>query len=409
MSGLQTGAGNLALWLHLRRTGGDASAQSPLLAAPEGTGPLLLVHLEPGIEDPPALLPVLLALRAARKNLRILVLGGTGTAELLPQGAVRAAAVTDHLSATLAMDALSPAALLVLGEDLPAALIATASSRGTPIILAEARLAGRVRRGFWKDSLTRSLFARIDHILAPDQPSATLARKSGGRRDAVEVTGPVTETRTPLRGNEAERMVMSQLLRQRDVWLASAPTLPETTAVLEAHQSLLNYSHRSLLILAGLPSDAIEGIVAQAEELGMAAVLRSDIDDPCADDQILIAEETDELGLWYRLSPVCFMGGTMAAGDGMPPRHPFEPAALGSAIIHGPLPGPHDAEWAQLDGAGAARRVADTEGLKKAISDLTAADQAAVLAQNAWSVSTGGAAVVRQIAAIILDSMVVEK
>ena len=44
-------------------------------------------------------------------------------------------------------------------------------------------------------------------------------------------------------------------------------------------------------------------------------------------------------------------------------------------------------------------------GLTKAVTDLSAADQAAMLAGNAWAVSTGGAAVLRRIADTVIDAM----
>ena len=65
----------------------------------------------------------------------------------------------------------------------------------------------------------------------------------------------------------------------------------------------------------------------------------------------------------------------------------------------------HSAEWTQLDGANAARMVTDAAGLARAVADLTAADQAAILAGNAWAVSTGGAAVLRRIADTVLNAM----
>lgn len=406
MAPLHDSAGNLALWLHLRKSL-PASDQIRLPDADQlpGPGPLLLVHLEPGQDDPAALGPVLQALRASRTDLRILISGGGTSTDGLPRGTLRIGPLRDVAAVAQMTALLEPAALLILGDDLPAALISGFAGRGAPIIMAEARLVGHSRRGFWASSLTRSLVSRIDHILAPDQPSATLARNLGGRRAAIAVTGPVTDIHAPLRGNEPERLVMAQLLRERHIWLAAAPTVPEADAAIAAHHEVLQYNHRAMLILAGVSGDIIPDLIAKAAEMGMAAVLRSDDEDPCADDQILIAEDDDELGLWYRLAPVCFMGGTLIDGQGIPARHPFEPAALGSAIVHGPLPGPYEAEWAQLDGAGAARAVNDAEGLLQALIDLSSAEQAAILAQNAWGVSTGGAAVVRHISATILGAI----
>ncbi|WP_262983261.1 hypothetical protein [Paracoccus mutanolyticus] len=33
---------------------------------------------------------------------------------------------------------------------------------------------------------------------------------------------------------------------------------------------------------------------------------------------MLIAEDSYEMGLWYRLAPVCFMGGTLFEGPSLP-------------------------------------------------------------------------------------------
>ncbi len=303
------------------------------------------------------------------------------------------------------IEALAPRALLLMGDQLPSALITGMAERGLPMILSEARLSAYARSGLWRGAINRGLMARITHVLAPDLTAGAAARQLGASADRVELTGPVTETLPPLSANEAERRALAQIMGGRHIWLAAAPTLPEARAALAAHQAALQHNHRALLILADLPDAIVPGILAEVESLGLAAVLRSEDQDPEPDDHVLIAEDGYEMGLWYRLAPVCFMGGTLLAGDGATPRHPFEPAALGSAIIHGPLTEAHSAEWTQLDGASAARMVADPAGLSRAVADLSAADQAAMLAGNAWAVSTGGAAVLRRIADTVIDAM----
>ena len=97
-------------------------------------------------------------------------------------------------------------------------------------------------------------------------------------------------------------------------------------------------------------------------------------EDPGPDVQVLVAGDTAELGLWYRLAPVTYLGGTLV-GTGSP-RHPFEPASLGSAIIHGPATATHAAEWLALDRARGARAVTSAAALRVAVEDLTAPDQA---------------------------------
>ncbi|WP_104493613.1 3-deoxy-D-manno-octulosonic acid transferase [Paracoccus denitrificans] len=398
---------SLALWLHLRRRAALASGPVEPVDAPQGEGPLVMLHLSEQADEPGQSVALVKALLARRPGLRFAFSGATLPPEALPAGlrAVTLPDLGDPAAAREVIRALQPRALLVLGDQLPASLISGMAERRLPIILGEARLVAYTRRGSWRGAVNRGLIGRITRVLAPDPTAAAAARQLGAPPDRIELTGPITETRPPLVANEAERRALAQILAGRHTWLAACPTLPEARLALVAHQAALHHNHRALLILAGLPPETIPGIRAEVEALGLAAVLRSDDEDPSPDDHVLIAEDTHEMGLWYRLAPVCFMGGTLLSGPGLAARHPFEPAALGSAIIHGPITEAHGPEWVQLDGASAARLVADAAGLTRAVEDLSAPDQAAMLAGNAWSVSTGGAAVLRRIAEIVVEAM----
>lgn len=398
---------SLALWLHLRRRAALAGPAAEPFAAPPGEGPLLIVHLSERAEEPPPLAALLRAMLGLRPGLRFVFTGTPPSPGTLPRdlAAVALPRPADPVAARALIQALTPQALLILGDQLPASLITAAADTGLPVILAEARLVAYTRRGSWRGAINRGLMGRITRILAPDLTAGAAARQLGARPEQIELTGPVTETRPPLAANEAERRALAHILAGRHIWLAASPTLPEARAALAAHQATLHHNHRALLILAGLSPGLLPEILAEVETLGLAAVLRSEDDDPASDDHVLIAEEDHEMGLWYRLAPVCFMGGTLLPGPGAAPRHPFEPAALGSAIIHGPLTEAHAPEWVQLDGASAARLVTDAAGLSRAVADLSAPDQAAMLAGNAWSVSTGGAAVLRRIADTVIEAM----
>ncbi|MDS9466296.1 glycosyltransferase N-terminal domain-containing protein [Paracoccus sp. MBLB3053] len=398
---------SLALWLHLKRraTRGPIAPQD--FAQPPGAGPLLFVHVSESGDVLPQAEALIRTLHALRPGTRFVFTGAAPSAAALPSAmrAVRHKLPEDGAGAESLIAALNPVALLIVGDQLPAAMITTMAREGRPVLLSEARLAAHGGGGFWRGMVNRGLISQISHIMAPDPTAGAAAQQLGADPDRIEMTGPVTETLPPPAVNEAERGALAQILRGRHIWMAAAPSMSEIRSILVAHQSALHHNHRALLILAGLPEAAIPEIRAEAEALGLAAVLRSEDDDPQSDDHVLIAEDPYEMGLWYRLASVCFMGGTLSPGRALAPRHPFEPAALGSAIIHGPLPGPFSAEWAQLDGSSAARLVLDGEALSRAVADLSAPDQAAMLAGNAWSVSTGGAAVLRRIADTVIAAM----
>src|SRR5260370_9425762 len=49
--------------------------------------------------------------------------------------------------------------------------------------------------------------------------------------------------------------------------------------------------------------------------------------------QIYLADTLGELGLFYRLARIAFIGGSLVAKGG---HNPFEAARLGCAVLHGP-------------------------------------------------------------------------
>ena len=376
------GLGRLGLWWQRRRAAAQDSAPVPEI--PQGSGPLLLVQIAP--EARAAFGQVQRRLMRSRPDLRILDVGDPAPA------------------AAEALMQAGPAALLLLGSDLPAPLIMAASRRDLPIILAEARLAPEDAGWTLRASARRELLRQMRAILVTDRASQFIALRMGADRSRVAMTGPVAEIRDPLPCSEAERSVMAQLLRGRHAWLAASVPPDEEDAVLTAHHAALAQSHRALLFLAPRDPDRIAPLAQAIETSGLVVARRSWDEDPTDDVQVMLTDGPTEMGLWYRLAPVTYLGGTLS-GDDTAARHPFEPAALGSAIVHGPHTDRHATEWQQLGGAGAARQVGSAADLAAVIAELSQPDLVATLASNAWTVSTGGADVTMRICAPVLDAI----
>ena len=121
---------------------------------------------------------------------------------------------------------------------------------------------------------------------------------------------------------------------------------------------------------------------------------------PDENTQVFVAENPGELGLWYRLAPLSFLGGSLVPGHGG--HDPFEAATLGSAILTGPTSGGIGA-YTRLVEAGAARIVRDTDSLAAAVSNLIAPDQAAAMAHAGWDVISAGAALADAVVAELGD------
>jgi 3-deoxy-D-manno-octulosonic-acid transferase len=280
--------------------------------------------------------------------------------------------------------------LMSEGELLPAALH-DAGRRRIPVVMAEARAPHLPRgRDGWYPGLMRASIRGLRHVFALDAASSRAYLRAGLPEAAVEVTGRLEVVSAALPCLEAERAALVGLLRSRPVWLAAALPPAEEAAVIGAHRAALRMAHRLLLILVPEdPARAAPLAARLAEEEDWVVAERAADREPEPDVEVFVADSPAELGLWYRLAPVTFLGGSLS-GEGCL-RDPMEPAALGSAILHGPRAGVHGAAFGRLGAARAARAVAGPRDLAEALSDLLAPDRAARLAQAAWDVASEGA------------------
>jgi 3-deoxy-D-manno-octulosonic-acid transferase len=95
-----------------------------------------------------------------------------------------------------------------------------------------------------------------------------------------------------------------------------------------------------------------------------------------------------ELGLFYRLAPVAFIGRSLAKGGG---QNPLEAATLGTALVAGPSTGNFADIYARLAAAGGVRTVSDAAGLAATLGQLLADPVArAACAAAATAVAAAG-------------------
>jgi 3-deoxy-D-manno-octulosonic-acid transferase len=241
-------------------------------------------------------------------------------------------------------------------------------------------------------------------VLTVDDVSARAFRKAGATPSAVEVTGKLEEESAALPYLEAERDSLARQLATRPVWLAAALPESEEAAVIAAHRAALRLAHRLLLIVVPLDPARVEPLAQRMEkDEGWTVALRADEQEPDSETEVYIADSMNEFGLWYRLAPITYLGGSLA-GNGCI-RDPLEPAALGSAILYGPRPGAYGATFGRLGAARAARAVGSATDLAEALGDLLSPDRAARLAQAAWAVASDGAEVTERVVGMIRKIM----
>jgi 3-deoxy-D-manno-octulosonic-acid transferase len=127
--------------------------------------------------------------------------------------------------------------------------------------------------------------------------------------------------------------------------------------------------------------------------------LRSKGELPSPQTEVYVADTLGELGLFYRLAPVVFVGGSLVNHGG---QNPIEPIKLGAAVLHGPHVGNFAEVYRALDDAGGARLAADGEALVKLmggwLEDVSARQRAS--AAGAVVIDKLGGALDRTMAAL---------
>ena len=181
------------------------------------------------------------------------------------------------------------------------------------------------------------------------------------------------------------------MTRGRPVVVAASTHQGEEEILLNAHQTLARDFPSLLTVIVPRHPDRGEAIARTVIASGAQAARRSLEQLPTASTSIYVADTIGEMGLFYRLAPIVFMGGSLVPHGG---QNPIEAIKLDAAIVHGPhvfnFPDVYDA----LDRAGGACRVDDGDTLTKQLGHLlkdSAARDAAATAGSQVVEKLGGA------------------
>lgn len=289
--------------------------------------------------------------------------------------------------------------------DIRPVLLSHAHRRQVPLYLVDAvdtRLSGLGWR--WLPNGHRTAFKLFDEIIARDGMTRDMLRnKLGVPEMRVSVGGPLWQGSRPMPCNAKEREELSKLLLGRPVWLGAHLAQDEIAAVLSAHMDVVRMSHRTVLILSLAHSEDAEFARDALDASELRYIDWSQGDVPNETTQVILADDADDVGLWYRLAPISFMGSSLVPGTfGSDPN---EPAAHGSAILYGPNVRHYLETYSRFAEVGAARIVRDANTLSAAVQRIIPPDQSAAMAHAAWDAATQSAAVMDRIVDLIVDAL----
>ncbi|WP_198377532.1 3-deoxy-D-manno-octulosonic acid transferase [Neoroseomonas rubea] len=373
-------------------------------------GPLLWLHAA-SVGETVSILPLIDALTRAEPRLNLLVTTGTVTsatllARRLPAqlaGRVTHRFVPLDVPAWVArfLDGWRPDAAVFVESELWPNLLTEAARRGIPLALVNARMSAR-SAGSWARApgFARAVLSRFTLILAQGAEDAARLRALGA--PDVRVPGNLKYAAPPLPVDTAALERLRALAAGRPVWLAASTHPGEEALALAAHRRLAPRHPGLLTIIVPRHPERGAEVAALAGDLPLAR--RSLGEDPGPDTAVLVADTLGELGLFYRLAALAFVGGSLVPHGG---QNPLEPARLGCPV----LLGPHTWNFAEIlrrmEAAGGLTRIdpgTDPAGaLAEAVSAmLTNEARARAQAEAALSIAAEEAGLPGRIAAALL-------
>lgn len=334
-----------ALPLHLRRRAARGKEDAARLAERYGQGAdrrpgrLLWVHAA-SVGESVSVLPLIDALAARDPALRFLLTTGTVTSArlladrlppaLAPRAAHRFAPLDVPRWAARFLDGWRPDAAVFVESELWPNLIAATQARGIPMALVNARMSARAAARWGRaPGFARRVLSAFTLVLAQTEGDAARFRALGAAGAASP--GNLKFAAAPLPADAAELARLRALLGDRPAWVAASTHPGEEALAMAAHRRLAA-AHPGLLTII-VPRHPDRGAEVAALGAGLAVARRGAGEDPGGAVQVLVADTLGELGLWYRLARLAFVGGSLVAHGG---QNPLEPARLGCPVLVGP-------------------------------------------------------------------------
>jgi len=281
------------------------------------------------------------------------------------------------------LDYWQPVLCLRLESELWPEALLQIKHRNIPNILVNARLSERSEKLWGRFQKTfQKLCASFNIILV--QNKVIEQRFMGIAPQAnLLLTGNLKYVSSPLPNIPQDLTLMRDLVRGKTVWLATSTHAGEEEIIIKTHEHLLKiYPHTLTIIVPRHPERGL-AVAQLCEDNNQKCTLRSKGDNP---DNIYIADTLGELGLWYRLSPVSLIGGSLCAGMGG--HNLIEAAQLRSAILSGKFISSFTEEYAQFWREKAAICVNAPSGIADAvISVWEGAPETRNLVDNAYTIT----------------------
>ena len=213
------------------------------------------------------------------------------------------------------------------------AMLSTIKRRNIPLILINGRISNKsFKRWQQFDFVIKEILDCFTACLGQSEEDAYRLRALGSK-DAM-CLGNLKYAGLPIPVDEEKKKEIQDEIGSRPVWLVSSTHSDEESKI-GRYLKELSAKHEGLLTIIA-PRHPTRGVEIQnilKEKYQLKTALRSANEKITPETEVYIADTIGEMGIWYELCPIVFIGGSLIPHGG---QNFMEPSRCRDAVIVGP-------------------------------------------------------------------------
>ena len=240
----------------------------------------------------------------------------------------------DHpLSNKIFLNHWNPCCLILIESEIWPNLINISYKKGIPLVLLQGRITERsYKRWLYVKSLSVLIFNKFCLIISQDIINGQRFEKLGATnvKKGINLKNAVP---APFMDKIKEKSLISNINNRKVLLFASIHNNIENEAAITAHIKVKKYAKNLLTIIVPRHPEMADQILSLSKKYDLDTKIRSYDQHINNSTDIYIADTIGELGSFFKIADICFMGGTLSNKGG---HNLIEPAIEKCAIIYGP-------------------------------------------------------------------------
>lgn len=259
-----------------------------------------------------------------------------------------------------------PDVALWFESELWPAVLSSIKRKNIPLILINGRISNKsFKRWQQFDFISKELLNCFTLCLGQSEEDAYRLRVLGAQNSIC--LGNLKYAGLPLPIDEAKRAEFVEQAGKRHMWLASATHDDEEVRIAKVHKRLKQKFPDLLTVIAPRHPQRGDEIQEKINSLELKTALRSKNEKITPETDVYIANTIGEMGIWYDVINIVFIGGSLIPHGG---QNFMEPSRVRDAVIVGPHMHNFTDAMNRAKKADAVIQVTDTEELEETVAGL---------------------------------------